>query len=331
MPGVAGQLARLTDLGLPLPAALMTCAAESSSRSDARELRRLAGRIEAGESLEEAVQKASPRGRAIYALIAAGLKTGRLPRVLEAYLNAERHVRELWRRFWQSLLYPGLVLIVAMAIMLVALTFIVPQFKDIFSDFGVELPWITILLVALSDHVLMAWPVYLILLLIAAVLACAAPSLPIGAWWDWVPIVGRASIKAGLSEFCALLAVYIEGDMPLPEALASIAASARSRRIRQISGVLSRRIADGMDPQVAADDSDFPPDLRHIFRWCNTRDQFALMLRNHALSLAAESRVRVAQIAFLLQPLVVVCLGLGAGLIVISLFMPLVVLLNLLS
>lgn len=329
--GTMEQFAHVAALGLPLPAALYACAGESSSPTEARELRLLANKVEAGASLDSALREISPRGRAVWALIAAGLKTGRLPRILEAYLNAERHTRELWQRFWHSLLYPMIVTIAALAILLGAMVIIIPQFKDIFTDFGLELPSLTMLLIMISDALAAAWPVYAVMLLAALMLIFLLPRLPVATWWEYVPIVGKAATKAGMSEFCALLSVCVESDMPLPEALEAIASSSRSGRVRQMSGVMSRRIADGLDPQLAADDSDFPQDVRHVFRWSSSRDEFVTLLRNHALALAAESRVQVALIGFFLQPFVIVFLAVGVGLIVISLFMPLVRLLNELS
>lgn len=330
-PDVVSQLRDLTTQGLPLPVALRACAEESSSFGAAAELRRLSQLIESGVSLEEALRSTSTRLKEISELILAGIQSGKLPWVLEAYIMTQRQNRDIWRRFWLSILYPLIVLVASVLLFMAILVIPVQMFKDIFLDFGIELPSMTMVLIACSDHFTMLWPFYVGLAIAVIALLLFSPWIPLLRFWRYIPIVRTAALQAGLAEFCSLLAVLVDAGAPLHKALAAISTSAHSYRIRDLSALLARRLADGLTPELATDDPDLPADLVHVFRWASQREQFAQALRYQSRALAAEARVGVRIVAFIMEPLVIVSMGFAAGFIILSLFMPLIRLLNELS
>lgn len=330
--GTIAQIAAITEAQLPLAAGLRACAEESTSFRDARDLRRLARLVEQGGSLDELVKTSPRRSRMLWTLVAAGASLGRLPQLLESYLVVTRRNRAVWRRFWLSLLYPVLVLWAGVSLLLLALLLVVPIFRDMFVDFAIELPLLTIGVIRLSDHLWATWPVYAAGSLTLAALAAASPWLPVLAWWEWLPFVGAASKRAGAAEFCGLLSVLVDADAPLHSAVRHISSGLRNSRLGRSTRLLAQRLEQGTPPQEAADSvPGLPMEIKNAFRWAADRDQFTAVLRESARVLSAQARVSVLQMTFFVEPVCIVLLGTVAGLVMISLFLPLYKLLNYLT
>lgn len=223
------------------------------ARKEARGLRTIAKALAEGDSIESVLNDRRSGSQYLRSLIDAGMSTGKLPAILSEYIQSTQNSRLVWRNYWTALLYPICLLGIAAAILLGFVMLIVPRFKGIFEDFGVELPGITWALIKLSDMLWYAWPVVAIVFLVIFLFLLLHSLLPFAALrrrlFYHVPLIGSAVEMAGAAEFCSRLAVLMECEIPLPDAMRVLSPSLRDPHLAEVSGKLAHRFQNGFTPE----------------------------------------------------------------------------------
>ena len=236
-----------------LVAGLRACAEETLARREAATLRRLAASLESGDDVESALASDRHAPHYLRTLIAAGVRTGNIAKVLEEYLHTTRVSRAAWRAVFLSILYPVVMILFAFGVLTFFLTFAMPQFKEIFNDFGVELPSLTVAMIGISES-LVGIVGSFVLFLVALLLLYGAHVVLPGRGWrirllQAIPLLGTANRMAAAAEFCSRLSVLIECRIPLDEALFVLSSSLRDPNLATVSRQLSARISRGGDDQ----------------------------------------------------------------------------------
>ena len=333
--GPGHEVARLIQGGLPVIAGLRACAEESCSRRDRANLRRMADRLEAGAPVEEVISQTSGIPDYLKQITAAGVRTGQLAPLLADYLTLSRQRRDLQQQLLMAGVYPLLVLLALIAVGSIFPVWIIPQFANIFNDFGLELPAITQFVIALSNWALRSWPLLLGLLLAGAVAFLGHGTLPgrgiRQAILKMIPVLGASLRHAGLSEFCFLLSVLIRAGIDLPEALTLLGTSLNDMSLRRESRRLSSRIAAGESIGELIRTSHLPPELLDLFNQTASTDALAEQLRMYGVLHATQAEVKLRQTLVLLEPTFIVIIAVGAGGLILSILAPLIRLLNDLS
>jgi type II secretory pathway component PulF len=242
-------------------------------------------------------------------------------------------------RLWIGLVYPLLLLAAGLAIGLFILMWPIPAFREIFNDFGVNLPGITIMAIRVSDFVVAAsayWPLILTVILLLAAAIYSIRYLPGRAervrLFQYLPLIGSASRYAALSEFCSLLAILVQSRVPLPAALQMTAEAVRDPNLAAGSRELAEQVAHGLPAESAARAlSHFPGSVATLFRWQGQPHALARALRSSGELFATQARLQSGVVGLLLQPVLLFFIVAFVGTIVIALFMPLIKLLNELS
>lgn len=322
--------------GLSIAAGLRAAAHEVSSKNDRDGLLKLSLALESGATLNGALENVPGLPEDLRQIVMAGVSTGRLPLLLEEYLEANRQTRTLWRSFYMSLLYPALVAICSFIIVIAFLVLTVPQFRPLFEDFGVELPVITEFVIRFADFLTIIW---LPLAIFGAVLVgyvLLQESLPFGHLraqvFHALPWVGTAQKMAASSEFCSRLAVLVECRMPLDQALRIASKTIRDPFMSHIASQLSGRIGQGDSvEEIAATTHGIPHSLSNSFRWARNPETFAESLRSLAIVFSSQARLSAGQLILIAEPVAFIIVALFSGMIVIAMFMPLIKLLNALS
>lgn len=332
------SVSMLVDAGLPLDLGLRALSEDVPSRRLRRVLARMSDELAAGNSPEDVLShKGRGLPRYIRGLIKAGVQTGQLGTFLGEFLLILVRRNRTRLALGLLLLFGLLVLLPGLAIAGTFFSSIILQFQDIYNDFGVELPAVTLLVLNLAglmspSHLLMALGVLLIIgLLITAIRILLGPP----AWtrgYQKIPLIGTNSRMRAFSEFCSLLGLLVSGHVPLPDALAITAGALKDANLRAGSRKLAARVADGESLYEGASGLvHFPPELRNLFRWENRGAAFGEMLRQAGVVFAARSRVQLGLLWLILPPLALMFVGSVLALTVIGLFMPLIKLLNELS
>jgi type II secretory pathway component PulF len=228
------EIAAMARAGLPLDQGLAALAHEMGRGPLKQVTAQLATDLRAGRTLPEALDRQRSRVPPFYAgLVEAGVRSGRIAEVLATLTVYARTVAGVRTTIIDAAFYPVVVLVCATAILLAVVCFLVPQYGEIYSGFGMQVPAITEFVLTVGRH-----PVELV---VAPLLALLGMGILIKAtlggtewgrrWWIRfvyaVPIVGTLLRSARMAAFTDLLAILVDYGVPLPRALA-LAADASS-------------------------------------------------------------------------------------------------------
>jgi type II secretory pathway component PulF len=357
---VGSQIAQLTRAGMPLAGGLRATAEEMQQGWVARTLltlfyplgpilflseemrrgrvasalKRLADQVEAGMSLEGALESQGGLFPAhIRGMILAGIKTGRLPDALAEFVAVEQRRAELRRKVWLAAAYPCVALGLVVALFLLFSFYFAPQFRRILFDFDADLPFATEALFWVSGPglpvvigvpaLILAGIVWVRLVRGAAGLRRLLYAVPlIGPIWRW----------AGLCNLSRLMALLLDQQVPLPDALRLTAAGLREADLSDAC----RRAADRVESGYALSDCvrdfrQFPPSLRPLVDWSERTSKPAVAFRAGARMFETRTGVCITLLETILPP-VVFLLILGAAFFVVwGVFGPLISLIQALS
>jgi len=335
---ITGRIADVATARLPLASGLRAMSEEVPSRKLRRFLGDISRRIEAGESLDSIFQEPGAHlPRNLGGLIQAGIQTDQLGMLLEQFLDHEREALDRRRQTLLALAYP-VVLVVASGLILFCISlWIVPGFKQIFEDFGVELPGMTLLAFLFADFVL-AFGIWVFpLLVLLGVMAWAVIRQGGGRrLWRrliWLtPLFGPLVRYSALSSFCHYLAMLVDHRVQLPKALRLAGLAANDAVLASAGQALSARVEEG-EPieQAVSPIAEFPSELLHVFRWANEPAAFRDALYAARQTFDIRARYQSTLIANICEPVAVLGTAMCVGFVILALFMPLVKLLNDLS
>lgn len=318
----------LVDQRLSLASGLMALSADAPTRRMQSALRQLALRLETGASLEEALadrQAGVPRSFAVAA--EAGARANRLIPVINEYQFAAMELRRRRTSLWASLLYPLFVFVFGTILLVFLFTWIVPQYREIFTDFGIAINPLTMLVLTISD--LLASPVVLLSVggvILASVCLLMAQRLlpPLARAFHWVPLVGGAFYWSGLSEFCRWLALFIRSRAPLVPALHSMSSLIRDPWIAACCRRLARQVEDGeLLPQAIDNVAGLPGPLRSVCRWAERGEGFTDMLDSSSKIFAEQADLAARLLRLILVPLLFIGIVCMTILVLFSMMFPL--------
>jgi len=254
----ADFLAELADVGgtgMPLAPGLRAAAEEASNRRIGAALRHIAGRIEQGVPLADALSENAQRFPThVAGLVAAALRTSDLGPALEELVAHHRALRETWWHVAGSLAYPLFVLAFAMLIVAFLLTLVVPVFSEQFVEFQMELPALTLGVMEASNAFIRLfsgvrkWLTLGTLAGVAAMLVVARLLSGAARWrrlWETTPLVGSILSWTGAAGFARMLAVLLEHEVPLPQALRLTADAVTDGNVRESCHELAAGVEDG--------------------------------------------------------------------------------------
>ncbi len=330
---LSSQIAGLARAGLPLAQGLAALGEEMPRGRLRRSIVRLATTLESGIPLEQALKthEASipPHLRG---LVIAGLRSGEMGDLLGRFSDYVSIGAELKRKLWLSLAYPALTAGIAMALLSAVCIVVVSQFEAIFKDFGIPLPRITRALIVVSRAVESAWSSVAI---VGGVFVCiwfaARIMLPRPlrrSLAGRLPLLGRVWRSMSLAEFCHLLALLIEGRLPLPEALRLTGEGVENSDIDGACRLMAGQVESGRSlAQTMAERSVFPFGLPRLLRWAENQKGFPEVLHMAGLMFEARARSQSAFVGVVLN-FACVILVFCMVLVVPALFVPLITLIS---
>jgi len=324
------QLATLSRAGVPLIEAITLIAREEKHAG----LRRLA------EALREAVAAGTPLSVAmaghpahfdplVRGLVRAGEQSGQLDTLLERIADDRERADALRHRLRHAMLYPAIVLLVALSVSAALLMFVVPRFESLFSGFGAELPRFTRQIIALSEWLRAdGWTALLAGLgvgLAGLVLARRYPAVrDLG---DRVklalPITGALIAGAETVRFARTLALLMQAGAPLAEALPSVADTLGTRPYQRAVRHMSEELRDGRSLAFAIERTRcFAPSTARMIATGEAAGRLPAVLERIADRRDDEVRQGVDTLGSALEPLIMSLLGLLVGTLVLALYLP---------
>ena len=325
---LAEHLESLAKSGLPLAAGLRAAADELQHPRLAAMFVAMADSLDQGHSLADVLQ-AHPQvvSPPIARLIESGVRSGRLADVLSQLLDIERTSRDLWRRVRLALAYPLFLLVALLGLLCFVGGFILPDFAKIYEGFSLKLPAATVTLLCFSGHRLFlllgiaiaAFP--LLLLFSRAVLTPAARNRLIAK----IPFVGPALLWRQVMHWTRLLGLYIEQQIPLPEALRMAADGISDKDVARQSCVLARSAANGQAiSDAVVRHTRLPRSLVPLLRAGEQSGALPDALRTIGDMFENRVRLRLQLIEVAFPPILFVIIGFGAVAVLNALIAPLI-------
>ena len=333
------QLSTLQDAGLPLLRSLQILETQQKGGRFKRILKGVTEEVEAGTTLSDSMSK-HPRAfdRLYCKMVAAGEVGGVLDIILQRLADFMEKGQRLRRRIKGAMIYPAVVITIAVLIVTGIMYFVIPKFQEIFNDFDVKLPELTLFLIDSSRWVAgqnqgqnvpgAVWIVFSPIILFALFKLIRIPRAGRAAT-DWcflkIPVIGNLLKKTAVARFTRTLGTLIAAGVPILEAITITKETSGNWVFERALGRVHDSIREGetfADPLREAKVCDLI--VVNMIEVGEETGDLDVMLMKIADNYDEEVDVAVQSLLSLLEPAMVVILGGIVGTIVLALFLPLV-------
>ncbi|QYU66113.1 type II secretion system F family protein [Leptolyngbya sp. 15MV] len=333
------QLSTLQDAGLPLLRSLQILEGQQKPGGMKRVLQSVCEEVEGGTSLSEAMAKQPRAFNRLYTkMVAAGEIGGVLDVILQRLAEFMEKAQRLKRKVKGALVYPAVVVLVAIAILVFIMVFIIPKFEEIFADFGVQLPALTRWLINTSRWVagntpgqtLPGWAIIVAApFLLWGFFKLIRKSGPGRAATDMImlnpPVFGPIIRKTVIARFTRTLGTLVSAGVPILEAITITKETSGNYVFEKALGKVHDSIREGesfADPLRESKTCDAI--VVNMIDVGEETGELDAMLLKIADNYDEEVDVAVASLVSLLEPMMVVLIGGVVGTIVVAMFMPMV-------
>jgi type IV pilus assembly protein PilC len=323
------QLSSMLEAGLPLVSALEALQDQTEDPVFQIIIRNVRQDVSGGTAFSEAVAKYPNAFPNLFtSMVEAGEASGGLASILGKVAIYFEDTVKLIKQVKSAMTYPIAVILLAVGLVQVLLIFVIPVFADMFSSFGKELPKPTQLLITTSNF-LKAYIIYILAGL--AVLWYAIKRLvktPKGrrakdVLFMKVMILGPLIQKISLSRFCRTYAILLRSGVPILRTLEIVSNASGNTYIERACRDISRNISQGGQlSETIAEIPYFPPTVKHMARAGEQTGNVDGMMGKIADFYDAEIETTVDSLTSLMEPMLIVFLGVVIGSIVMAMFLP---------
>ena len=330
------QIAGLSRAGLPLASGLRALGQEQPSRRLRAVLDAQADGLDRGESLDNALDAQRHRlpGH-LRGLVLAGMRTGKLSDVLGRFVAYANIGSELRRGVVLQLSYPIAAWIMTIGLLTFVIGYIGGAFASIYRDFGVPLAWPTQIVLGASMFLNQHWDWLLEFAAgfgVLALLVLASPERRRNSFLNWVPLLGRVWWFTSLAEFCHLLALLLESDVPLAEALRLSADGVRDSDIDSKCQRMGDDVEAGLSLSGAIRRRTlFPSGLERVLDWAEGNHTLPDALHMLGELFEARAKAQASVVASVTSVLTVIFILFGIGFSIFALMVPMINLITRLS
>ncbi len=324
------QLYVLACTGTPLTEALHALARQAKDPSWRRVIEDLALRVEEGSSLADAMGAHPDCFDHVYrSLVASGETGGKFEPIMDRLSQLVRRRLQMRSAVVGALVYPSLLLVVAGGVLGLMLMFVLPRFGALFETLDLPLPPTTQALLWISDAIRGYW---------WAMLGTVA--LTVGGAWAWsrtasgqlaidtvlirVPLLGAVVRSFIVARIIRLLGVLVDSYVPLLEALALTKAAAGNAVYRRLVADAEHAVTRGDPVSSAFSDAQLVnPTVYEAIRSGESSGKLSAMMLNMADFLDEENEVVLKALTSILEPIILIVLGVLVGLVALGMFLPL--------
>jgi type IV pilus assembly protein PilC len=324
------QLSTMLRAGVPLMQCFDIISRGHGNPSMSRLLNDIRMDVETGTSLNQAFRKYPMYFDALFCnLVAAGEQAGILESLLDRLALYKEKLLALKGKVKKALFYPTMIIIVAALITAIIMVFVVPSFKQVFANFGADLPAPTLFVIAMSDFFVSYWYV--------ALLGVGGSSYFTYTVWKrsahfqmWVdrmllkpPVIGELITKASIARWSRTLSTTFAAGVPLVDALDSVGPASGNAVYKEATKLIQNEVNVGTSLAVAMQNSGvFPPMAVQMTGIGEESGSLDSMLTKVADYYEREVDESVDALTSLLEPLIMVVLGVVIGGIVIAVYLP---------
>jgi type IV pilus assembly protein PilC len=324
------QLATMLRAGVPLLQSFEIVARGHKNPRFARLMMDIKGRIEAGSSLSQAFREHPGQFDALYCnLVGAGEASGALDAILERLATYKEKILAIKSKIKSALFYPISVMVVAIVVVWVIMVWVIPAFKQVFTNFGANLPAPTLIVIAISDWFVAYWWL-LATIIFGAVVGffflhrrSAAFRFMIDRLSLKLPIIGGIVEKATIARWTRTLATMFAAGVPLVESLDAVAGASGNAVFAAGTRKIQTEVATGTSLTNAMHNTGlFPQMVIQMTQIGEESGSLDGMLSKVADFFEREVDDAVAALSSLLEPIIIVFLGVVIGGLVVAMYLP---------
>ena len=328
---VTRQLASLLVAGLPLDEALAALADQAERAYVGELLASIRAEVVGGSSLSVALAQHPKDFPDIYrALVSAGEHSGNLGLVLSRLADYIESRNALTSKIKLAFTYPAIVTVVAFAIVIFLLSYVVPQVVSVFANTKQKLPTLTIIMLWLSDFVRnWGWLAAIVLAALGVLIRnlLKQPALRLS-WHKWLltaPLFGKLVRGYNTARFASTLAILTSAGVPILRGLQAAGETLNNVALKTNVEDASTRVREGTSlARALAAQNQFPPVLVHLIRSGEATGNLPAMLERAAQGEAQELERRTMFLTGLLEPALILTMGVVVLLIVLAVLMPII-------
>ncbi len=324
------QLATMMTSGVPLVQSFDIVGRGHDNPSMQELLLSIKGDIESGTSMAAALRKFPAYfDDLVCNLVAAGEQAGVLDVLLDKIATYKEKTESIKGKIKKAMFYPAAVILVAIIVTVVIMLFVIPQFKELFSSFGADLPAFTLLVIAISDFMREFWWLLAagIAALVYAIIAAFKRSKTFRDAVDRVslrlPVIGPILHKAAVARFARTLSTMFAAGVPLVDALDSVSGATGNLIYADAVNKMREEVATGQSLQLAMRQTSlFPHMVIQMTAIGEESGALDSMLGKVADFYEEQVDNAVDALSSLLEPLIMVVIGGLVGSLVIAMYLP---------
>ena len=329
------ELANLLAAGLPLSRALHLMRREAHHPGVKNVWTRIHDDVVGGESLADALAKWPKAFSTVYvAMVRAGEAGGFLPVVLAQISDFRTREAELKGKVKAALVYPCVLGVFACAVLLFLLTFFIPKFTGIFNDFGAQLPYLTQVIVAISNVITRWKAVFVVIAIVAAIFGARRGMQTEKGRRIYertllaTPAVGRVIARFALVRFCRMLGTLVGAGVPLVQSLRTAKESLGNQTLADAVGFAIEEVQRGepLSRSLAATPVLFPPSVVEMIAIAEETGRLDKELQRLSVSFEAELDRNLRMLVALAEPLMLFFTAVVIGIVVVAMLLPILTL-----
>ena len=324
------QLATMLKAGVPLLQSFDIIARGHSNARFSRLMLDLKNKVETGSSLSQAFRDNPKYFDPLYCnLVQAGETSGMLDAILDRLAMYQEKILAIKSKIKSALFYPITVIVVAFVVVVVIMTFVIPSFKSVFASFGANLPWLTLQVIAISDFFVKYWWAMLIIVvatfigLRVAIRRSEHLRYMIHRLQLKLPVIGSILEKATIARWTRTLQTMFAAGVPLVESLDAVGGASGNLVYVAATKRIQTEVSTGtsLTNSMAATNL-FPTMVLQMCQIGEESGSLDTMLGKVADFYEREVDDAVAALSSLLEPVIIVFLGIVVGGLVVAMYLP---------
>src|SRR5580765_3678146 len=322
------QFLTLIKAGLPILKSLSILSKRQKNASFKAILENVQERVKSGELLSEAFEAQGATSKIYTTTLLAGERSGNLEEVLGRYIAFQRITVSFRKKLISSLWYPALLICALIVMLTFLMTYVVPQFADLYSSLNAKLPAMTIFMLGIGRGLQNYYP-YILAGLVAVVLGVAfwvrsdngAKSLD--ALRYRLPLFGQIWMKYQIAMFSRTLSTLLTGGLPLVPSLETASHSINSFKISSNVGYASNRVREGRSLSYSLEETKFFPDLAiEMIEVGESTGALPAMLNSVAEFYEEDVQNSLSTAMQLVEPVILIFMGITVAIVLLSLYLP---------
>lgn len=326
---IARQLAVMIESGLPITQAIRSLSEQTVNPQVEEALATILHDLENGYKFSDAIKK-HPKifNQVFVAVIAAGEATGKLDVALNLLATEQERDQRFRGRVVGALLYPVFIIVAMIVVALIMVTRIVPALESVFKEADVDLPWMTKVVIAITNSLIHYWWAYIVILIVAITL-----------FLRWIhsddgkrsfngtvlklPVFGTLIRNLEMARFTGIFGLMVQSGVPIIHAIESVARVLDNEIYREALMNVARNVERGSPIAQSLIKYDvFPATVTQMIAVGEESGKLEQVLFRLADYYESETDQNIKNITALTEPIVFVIVGLGVAFLVFSIIVP---------